>query len=120
MDAMRQIHNMHEEGIINHDDAQTFSLKYDEWQRERFDYYMKQMTGKTQPNYRQARAVKEPYFWVPNAQQLQQKKVDEMINERVRATKNKASRGANTGAFGRPVGDNKYYNTTNGRANSRA
>lgn len=117
---MTQIYNMHDEGIINHDDAQTFALKYDEWQRERFDYYMKQMTGKTQPNYRQARTVKEPYFWLPNAQQLQQKKVDEMINERARAAKNKASGGANAGAFGKPVDNNKYYKTTNEKANDQA
>lgn len=108
MDVMTQMHNLTTTGAMDHDDQQRVYLKWDNWERERIDYHLKLHEFDWEPNFRQAKAEKEPFFWVPTDTELDQKKVDEMFKARERDEKERARSGAKTGSYGKPAGRNLY------------
>lgn len=108
MDVMTQMHNLTATGAMDHDDQQKVFLKWDTWERERIDYHVKLHSFNWEPNFRKAKAEKEPFFWVPTDKELNQKKVDEMLSAKERDAKERARSGAKMGSYGTAAGRNMY------------
>lgn len=107
MDMMTHMHNLTATGMMDHDDQQKVFLKWDNWERERIDYYMKLNRFDWEPNFRKIKAEKEPFFWVPNEEELDQHKVDAMFAARARDGRERdRADGVHTGSCGKPVGRN--------------
>ncbi|PBJ79558.1 oligopeptidase B-like protein,serine peptidase [Trypanosoma cruzi cruzi] len=108
MDIMTHMHNLTATGAMDHDDQEKIFLKWDNWERERIDYHVKLHNFDWEPNFRKLKAEKEPFFWVPNEQEMQQRKVDEMFHARERDKREEAKSEAKVGSTGRAAGGNKW------------
>ncbi|CAD2220100.1 oligopeptidase B protein [Angomonas deanei] len=108
MDVMTHMANLTSTGAMDHDDQKKVFMKWDNWEREKIDYHVKLHNLDWEPNFRQAKAEKEPFFWVPSDKELDQKKVDEMFRAKERNMGEQAKSGAKPGNFGVPKGKNLY------------
>lgn len=108
MDVMTQMHNLTVTGALDHDDQKQIFMKWDNWERERIDYHVKLHSCNWEPNFRQAKAAKEPFFWMPTDEELNQKRVDDMLRAKERDSKEQSRANAKPGSAGRPVGRNLY------------
>lgn len=107
MDVMTHMQNLTSTGAMDHDDQQQVFLKWDNWEREKIDYHVKLHSFDWEPNFRQLKAEKEPFFWIPTDDELSQKKVDEMLRAKERDAREKAKSGAKPGSMGKPAGVDK-------------
>ncbi|KAH9586638.1 Peptidase S9 [Trypanosoma melophagium] len=108
MDVMTHMHNLAVTGAMDHDDQEKIFLKWDNWERERIDYHVKLHEFSWEPNFRKLKAEKEPFFWVPTDQELEQSKVDEMFRAKERDARERGKSEAKTGSTGRASGSNKW------------
>ncbi|KAG5511164.1 hypothetical protein JKF63_07106 [Porcisia hertigi] len=115
MDIMTHMHNLTATGAMDHDDQQKVFLKWDNWERERIDYHVKLNSFSWEPNFRQVKAQKEPFFWVPTGSELDQKRVDEIFSAKERDAREGARSGAKAGSLGKAAGRNLYRDEQRGQ-----
>ena len=63
LDAMQQMHNYFETGLMDHDDQNQTFLKWDAWEYERIDFVTKMHRMNHEPNFRVLAAKKDPFYW---------------------------------------------------------
>ena len=86
VDTSRLTENQAATGIIDEDDAQKSYLRWENWEQERLDYHSKLQRLEFEPNYRQLKAAKAPYFWIPTDEEVEQK-VNENMSQSGRETR---------------------------------
>lgn len=66
MDAMQQMHNFFKTGLMDHDDQYQTFVKWENWEREKMEYFQKLHTFDWEPNFRVLRSKKHQYYWSAN------------------------------------------------------
>lgn len=120
MDIMTHMHNLTSTGAMDHQDAEQVFLKWENWERERIDYHTKVLKMEMEPNYRKLKADKQPFFWVPTEEELDQKTADELLKERSERAGRKAAGADKQGPTAKPAGRNFYSEEQAGEQGTRA
>lgn len=63
MDLMDQMNNMFDAGVVDHDEAKTTFLKWDDWEKERVAFIKATEKGMHEPNYRSISKERKPFNW---------------------------------------------------------
>lgn len=108
MDIMTHMSNLTSTGAMDHQDAEQVHLKWENWEKERIDYHSKVLNMEMEPNYRKLKADKQPFFWVPTEEELDQKTADELLKERADRAGRKAAGADKQGPTAKAAGRNFY------------
>jgi oligopeptidase B len=108
MDMMTHMSNLTSTGAMDHQDAEQVHLRWENWEKERVDYHTKVMSMEMEPNYRKLKADKQPFFWVPTEDELDQKTADEVLKEKSERAGRKAAGFDKQGPTPQAAGRNFY------------